>query len=142
MTINDNIFDIAFKFHTLGLCVIPSGGGADGKAALIQWKRYQTERPTDEQIEEWQRDLNPTVWAMITGPVSGCFVIDCDTEESTAMMEAAELSPHVKSPKGHHFYIRWPSQPISNSVRRLKEGCPLHTTRLPVIAGKVIRQKK
>ena len=49
----DNAFSIAYKYHTLGRCVIPSGGGHDGKQALIQWKRYQNERPTDAQLEEW-----------------------------------------------------------------------------------------
>lgn len=116
---NNTLFAIAYKYHTLGRCVIPSGSGHEGKAALIQWKRYQTERPTDQQLETWQRELNPKVWAMPTGPISDIFVVDCDTPEATATMEAAGLKPHVKTRKGHHYYCKWPSQAVANSSRLL-----------------------
>lgn len=105
---NNNIFATAYKYHTLGRCVIPSGGGPDGKSALIQWKRYQIERPTDAQLQEWQNKLKPSVWAMPTGPVSGVFVVDTDTPGAVAMMEDSRLKPHVITPrKGEHFYCRW-----------------------------------
>ena len=115
----NNAFSIAYKYHTLGRCVIPSGGGHDGKQALIQWKRYQNERPTDAQLEEWQKSLNPPVWAMPTGPVSGLFVVDCDTKEANAIVEATGLKPHSQTRKGFHYYMRWPSWTISNSSRLL-----------------------
>jgi putative DNA primase/helicase len=50
---NNNAFAIAMKYHTLQRCVIPPGGGPDGKSVLMHWKRYQTERPTDTQLDEW-----------------------------------------------------------------------------------------
>lgn len=53
----NNVFAIAYKYHTLGRYIIPSGGGTDGKSALIQWKPYQTTRPTDTQLQEWQSQL-------------------------------------------------------------------------------------
>lgn len=116
---NNNIFAIAYQYHTLGRCVIPSGGGPDGKSALIHWKRYKTEQPTDTQLQEWQKNLNPTVWAMPTGPVSKCFAIDCDTPEANTVMEAAGLKPHIETRKGYHYYCRWPSWRVSNSSRLL-----------------------
>lgn len=115
----NSAFSIAYKYHTLGRCVIPSGGGRDGKRALIRWKRYQSERPTDAQLEKWQKSLNPLVWAMPTGPVSGLLVVDCDTPEGNAIMEAAGLNPHSQTRKGYHYYVRWPSWTIGNSSRLL-----------------------
>ncbi len=112
----NNTFAVAYKYHVLGRCVIPSGGGCDGKAALIQWKSYQSGRPADTQLQEWQSKLSPKVWAMVTGSVSKCFVIDCDTQQVVAMMEAAELSPHVKTAKGYHYYRQWPSWTIPTKV--------------------------
>jgi len=47
----DVAFAIALKYLSLGRCVIPSGGGPDGKAALIPWKAYQTAKPTEEMIQ-------------------------------------------------------------------------------------------
>lgn len=114
-----NAFAIAYEYHELGHCVIPSGGGRDGKSALIQWKPYQTSRPTETQLQEWQNNLNPTVWAMVTGPVSGCFVIDCDTPEAIGRMEATGLKPHVKTRKGYHYYCHWPAWTVRNSSRLL-----------------------
>ncbi len=115
----NNTFAIAYKYHELGRCVIPSGGGRDGKPALIQWKPYQSTRPTDTQLQEWQKTLNPSVWAMPTGPVSGLFVVDCDTPEANAMMEVVGLKPHAQTRKGYHYYVKWPSWTISNSSRLL-----------------------
>lgn len=116
---DNNAFSIVYKYSMLGRCVIPSGGGPNGKSALIQWKRYQVERPTETQLREWQNRLNPCVWAMPTGPVSGLFAVDCDTKEAVATMQASGLEPHVRTRKGCHYYCKWPSWNISNSSRLL-----------------------
>ncbi len=106
----NNVFAVVYKYHTLGRCVIPSGGGDKRKKALIPWTPYQTRKPDDMQLEKWQRELKPEVWAMVTGPVSGLFVVDCDTKEAIAMMEAAGIKPHAKTPRGgYHYYCKWPS---------------------------------
>jgi putative DNA primase/helicase len=116
---DNSIFETAWKFHTLGRCVIPSGGGSDGKAALIPWKQYQKTRPTDTQLQEWQANLTPTIWAMPTGAVSGLFVVDCDTPEANELMKAAGLKPHVKTAKGYHYYVAWPSWAVTNTAKLL-----------------------
>ena len=118
----NNVFVVAYKYHTLGRCVIPSGGGDKRKKALIPWTPYQTRKPDDMQLEKWRRELKPEVWAMVTGPVSGLFVIDCDTKEAITMMEDAGLKPHNKTSKGYHYYVRWPSFTISNSSRLPKSA--------------------
>jgi putative DNA primase/helicase len=56
---------------------------------------------------------------MPTGLVSGLFVVDCDTKEAIAMMEAAGLTPHNRTRKGYHYYVRCPSWMVSNSSRLL-----------------------
>ncbi len=116
---SNNPWAIAFKFHTLGRCVIPSGGEPEGKAALIEWKKYQTERPDDAQLEAWDRELSPKIWAMPTGLVSGCFVLDTDTQSARELLERNGLKPHVKTPKGAHFYCRLQDFPIRNSTKLL-----------------------
>lgn len=107
---SNNTFTIAWKYHSFGRCVIPSGGGDKCKKALVPWTPYQTTKPDDAQLEKWQRELSPKVWATVTGPVSGLFVIDCDSPQAIAMMEAAGLKAHARTPRGgHHYYCRWPS---------------------------------
>ncbi len=116
---SNSVFAMAYKYNTLGRCVIPSGGGRDGKSALVQWKAYQTTRPTSAQLQEWQGKLNPTVWAMPTGSVSNLFVVDCDTPEANTIMGDAGLKPHVRTPKGFHYYVLYPPWSIRNSTRLL-----------------------
>ena len=70
----DNTFAIAYKYHALGRCVIPSGGGAGGKSALVRWKEYQTTAPTDEDIERWNSELKLEIWALVT---TGGFMGTC-----------------------------------------------------------------
>jgi putative DNA primase/helicase len=113
----DDTFAIAYKYFSQGRCIIPSGGGPDGKAALIQWKPYQTAKPTKEIIQKWQKELKPAVWAMPTGSISGCFVIDADTPESVARMKELGIRPHVKTRKGAHYYCRLPSWVVSNGTK-------------------------
>jgi len=106
-------YEIAFKYHTLGRCVIPSGGGDEGKKALVPWEPFQKRRPTDAEVQAWEERLRPRVWAMVTGKVSGCFVVDCDSSEGVAIMAAAGLQPHVKTPRGgSHYYVALPSFPV------------------------------
>ena len=118
----NNAFSIAYKYHTLRRCVIPSGGGRDGKQALIQWKQYQKERPTDAKLKEWQENLNPPIWAMPTGPVSGLFVVDCDTPQAKSFMESAGLKPHSQTRKGFHYYVRWPSWTTTKCTQLSSDG--------------------
>ena len=116
---DNDIFDAACRYCSLGRCVIPSGGGSDGKAALIPWKTYQTTAATEEQLQKWQQDLNPSIWAMVTGSVSQIFAVDCDSSEANFLMAAAGIKPHVKTKKGYHYYCSYPTWPVANSVRIL-----------------------
>jgi hypothetical protein len=116
---NLSIFDAACRYCSLGRCVIPSGGGSDGKAALVPWKIYQITAPAEGQLQKWQQELKPPIWAMVTGPVSGVFAIDGDSPEANFLMAASGIRPHVKTKKGYHYYCSYPKWPVANSVRLL-----------------------
>ena len=117
---SNSTFTTAFKVHTLGRCVIPTGKGNEGKLPAIPWKPYQSVKPTDAEIEQWEAKWHPSVWALVTGPISGLFVIDCDTKEAKKLMDDSGLNPHVQTPKGWHYYIKLPDWPIPNSTRLLQ----------------------
>ena len=107
-------YTASFKYHSLGRCVIPSGGGDKGKKALVKWEPYQDRQSTEDEIQGWQKQLNPALWAMVTGRVSGLFVIDNDSsEELTKMMVAEGIKPHSRTPRGgSHYYVKHPGFPI------------------------------
>ncbi|MFA4836455.1 MAG: primase C-terminal domain-containing protein, partial [Dehalococcoidia bacterium] len=70
----------------------------------------------DGEVSDWQEKLQPKVWAMVTGPISGIFVMDCDTPESAGAFTIAGLLPHVKTPRGSHYYFRYPQFRVANAT--------------------------
>ena len=59
----------ALNFHEAGICVIPAK--VDGsKAPFANWKQYQAEKPSREQIIEWFKDGHQGI-GIVTGAVSG-----------------------------------------------------------------------
>jgi len=101
----------AFKLLTLGFSVIPSGGGDKGKAPIVNWTKYQSNKPTEDDLERWERELQPKLWGIVTGAISGAVVIDTDTAEVKALM--GNTKPHVIPPrKGGHYYYKHPGYPV------------------------------
>lgn len=121
---NNNVFAIAYKYHTLGYSIIPSGGAETHKKALVTWKPFQTRKATEEEIGQWQETLNPTIWAVVTGEISKLFIIDIDKPPAIAMMEAARIKPHIKTSRGFHYYCRWPGWNVITKAGILP-GCDI-----------------
>jgi hypothetical protein len=63
------------------------------------WLPYQTRRPTEQELSEWQR-LNPPAWAVITGAISGRIALDFDGEPGRQTMQKLGLEPHRSTPSG------------------------------------------
>lgn len=111
--ITNSLLSEVLEYHGYGFSMIPSGGGASGKAPLIAWTEYQKRLPTIEELKEWENKYHPHLWGVVTGAVSRIFVIDCDTPISTGILEAAGLSPQLRTPRGgSHFYFKYPGYPV------------------------------
>ncbi len=96
------------------------------KRPLAKWKRFQTEIPIEDEIDEWVDQGAPIMdadtgevkgraakfnLAIVTGAISGILVVDCDTEEAVAYAQQHGLSSPVavKTRRGMHFYFRHPN---------------------------------
>lgn len=105
----------------LGWSIIPLR--ADKRPAIKSWKRYQTERPTREQVEQWHAELQPPAWAVITGAISGVVVLDGDGEDGTrtlAELAGPKRPAHVHTASdGRHLYCKHPGEhvPTLNSKK-------------------------
>ena len=88
----------AFKLLTLGFSVIPSGGGDKGKAPLVNWRDHQDTAPDENQLKTWQDQLKPRLWGIVTN--DRIAVIDADTPETRAALEAELGEPYVTTPCG------------------------------------------
>jgi len=66
-----NIYEIAKKYNTLGLCVIPiiqKPGDEDmSKLPVEAWKQYQTKRPGPEKLSNWFNNGRPRNLALLGG---------------------------------------------------------------------------
>lgn len=114
---NNNVFATAYKFFTLGCCVLPSGGGESGKSPLVPWKPYQKTKPTDEQLQSWEAEFNPKLWGFVTGKISNRFTIDDDKPGDNSIMSKSGLKPHRKTPhEGLHYDCLWPDFDIPTKV--------------------------
>lgn len=114
-----------------GWSIIPVG--LDKKPLIGSWKKYQTERPTREQVAAWKKDLNPPAWAVITGALSGIVILDFDGAPGAASLERLALAPHVRTGSGgSHCYAPHPGYPVptlnskaKKELGRLWPGCDI-----------------
>lgn len=97
----------------MGYSVIPCNPSEEeekGKKPFIKWERYQKERAAPEQIKEWWAKWPAAMIGIVTGEISGIFVVDADSEAAKEKIE--ELLPEnfegpmVKTPRpGYHYYF-------------------------------------
>lgn len=106
---NEQAYAMALKLNTeFGFNVIPLKHGE--KTPLISWKRYQTKKVTEDDIERWHETHPDCNWGVITGAVSGIVVIDCDDKDATDWArEKLPQSPFtVRTSRGCHIYYLMP----------------------------------
>lgn len=86
-----------------------------GKKPLIPWKRYQTQRATEEEIDEWFADEGPNI-GIVTGSISGLAVLDVDSPDAMRFALQWEHGrglgesylPIVETGKGWHVFYAMP----------------------------------
>ena len=111
----------------MGFSIIPM---KKNKEPFVVWKKWQTEKPSREQIKEWWEKWNHANIGIMTGEISGIDVIDCDSEAGKnalgEYLPDSFITPVSKTPKGWHYYFRH-RKGLSNGVRILTD-CDIRTT--------------
>ena len=114
----------ALAYLELGWSVIPVG---QNKVPLIQWKKYQTVKPTPQEVKDWWATWPEANIGGVTGLISGVVVIDVDSEEGHAALRRVvspsilnEVPAVVTGGGGKHYYFSHPQNGvISNAVSML-----------------------
>ena len=108
----DKNLECALYYESLGLSVIPV---AQDKKPLIDWKKYQSERATKEQITKWFSDFPNANVGVVTGSISGIVVVDVEAGGKTENLPPSVISKTGGG--GWHFFYKHPGINVKNSVR-------------------------
>lgn len=104
--------DLISHYLGIGFTVIPILPLS--KRAAVEWKKYQTERPTPEEIAEWRRlwDSGYNLAVVCGYASSGLVVIDIDAYRSDRLLSVLKLEKLkngtlvVETPSGgYHIYF-------------------------------------
>ncbi|MBY6212361.1 bifunctional DNA primase/polymerase [Microbulbifer agarilyticus] len=97
-----------------GFSVIPIH--PDTKVPAIKWKEFQQRRATAEEVTEWftRWPGEEGMLAVVTGAISGIYVVDADSDDAIKAAHELELaSPVIVSTKrGRHFYFTHPGDDV------------------------------
>ena len=115
------------RLHSLGLSLVPLGGGKDGKRPLVRFGDMPR-LPLNRVLAPMHR----TGSACYGIRLDGMAVIDCD-KDSPALVDEMEnrfgVSPvHIQTPRGRHIYYRATTGDFPN-LRA--EGLPVDIKRGP-----------
>lgn len=98
--------DWAAFYLSQGLPVFP----IKNKVPCVEWARYQSELPTEQDIEKWWNQFSDAGIALVTGPISNRLVLDCDGPEGEDSLKEYFLPSTlvVKTRRGWQWHFLWP----------------------------------
>ena len=104
------ILNAALEYLDQGFSVIPINPAT--KRPLIQWKKYQSELPTDEDIEEWWNKWPNANVAIITGKLSSLVAVDADSAKGIQWVNEYmdRTTVYNKTGKGCHALFKYPKK--------------------------------
>lgn len=111
----DEKLELALEYLARGWSVIPVG---KNKRPLIEWKKYQKERATEDQIRKWFSTPDVQI-GVVTGAISNLTVVDVEQEGDPAPFNNACETYVVKTGGGGwHFYYENEAD-MPNAVRTM-----------------------
>ena len=140
--------DAALEYLDKGWAPLPIN--PQSKSPLITWGHYvdNMTMPTTAEVEGWWAEWPDAQVAIITGPLSGLVVVDCDTDDEGNLpsVDAAKAAGLTRTPivartkNGFHYYFKFPQDAgwiknrVGKNVTRSHEW--------PAVAGFDLRGSK
>ncbi|HHT9137238.1 MAG TPA: bifunctional DNA primase/polymerase [Candidatus Wunengus sp. YC60] len=106
------MIDSAMEYLRQGRSVIPMS--PKHKRPLVAWSEFQSRLPTEQEVCDMFKQYSKAMVGMVTGKVSGVFVVDCDNdiavEKIQSQLPESYVCPIAQTPRGgRHFYFQYPS---------------------------------
>jgi hypothetical protein len=120
--------DFAENHRLRGWSVIPIRGDSDPeqpKAAALNWTIYQSQRPTQVDIDSWFQDLNFTGLGVVCGAVSQLVVLDFD--DADCWRAFARTCPDLLNT----YTVRSGGRGLSHCYYRIPAGMHVRTRHTP-----------
>jgi len=83
------------------------------KKPFIQWAEFQHRKATADEIKAWWSKWPNAMIGIVTGQISGLFVVDCDTQQGyetvQELLPDSLQTPIARTPRiGWHIYFQYP----------------------------------
>lgn len=115
--LKQTLYDAASMAIERGWTIIPLS--ISSKKPLNEWKKYQTQATTQEEVDDWFENGAPTKeggrvevfnLALVTGVISGVLVLDCDNQTAVDYAKKNGMTSPitVNTTRGKHFYFAHP----------------------------------
>src|SRR5262245_11746274 len=96
---------------------LPEGftDGEAGKGPLIAWKGYQKRPATEDEVCQWWARWPHANIGVVTGAVSGVFVLDVDRSEGLHTLKSLPPVPETwrsATGRGQHVWFRHPGRRV------------------------------
>lgn len=104
-----SMLDQAIEYYRSGMSVIPL---KPDKHCYVQWKKYQSEKADERQINEWWRRWPQANTGIVTGQISGIDSIDIDSQAAydtinDFFIPSNFISPIYKTPdNGFQIWVK------------------------------------
>lgn len=132
------LLDAALEYLERGWSIIPVRVSGQGKKIPhIRWKEFQTRQATPEEVEAWFTQWPDAGIALVTGAISGIYIVDCDTIEAQREADRIGLQTFIKTrtqrgKEGCHLYFEHPGD---GKLRGNKVGVNADGVSWPKIDG-------
>lgn len=108
---NKKVVEVAEKYLKLGYSIIPVG---KNKVPLVDWKEYQSRRPTLEEVKKWLTMFPYANIGIITGKISNLAVVDI---EKGGDVKGLPMTKIVRTGGGGwHYYFKY-AEGVENKTR-------------------------
>ena len=103
----DLTLNAALELLDQGFSVIPVGRN---KKPLFSWKEFQSRLPSEDELLNWWAQYPQANLALITGSVSGVWVVDADGPKGSEWISKnlPRTSVYARTAKGLHAYFKIP----------------------------------
>lgn len=128
--------DAALEYLDRGWSIIPLN--PNDKKPFVKWAEFQKVQPTEEQIVGWWTQWPDAIPAVITGRLSGVYIVDCDSDDAFA--SAVTLGLHrtpirTRTRRGVHLWYAPPGDSIHRGPRVGSRGSTDPNFHWPQISG-------